>query len=135
MSLEQWLALLAFGITLLVYSIRLSYRLGALTLKVDTMWEFLMKRGTIEGQERGHLRAHSPLQVSDEMKQAFVPLMDNLRAFYVEKGTSMLDLELMLELERHFGDEIVKNICIPYKITNGACLVIAAKLLREAYKP
>ena len=131
MSIEQWLALFAFGVTLGGYVMRMSYRLGTLAIKVDTLWEFLMKRGTIEGLERGFLKANSPLAVTPEIRAAFDPIMEELLTFYPADGHKMKDLDLMFEMERRFSNKIIEAICIPLHVTNGACLVIAAKLLRD----
>ena len=123
------LAMFVFSILAVLY--RMGWRLGRIELKVDTMWEFLMRRAKLEGLRSGLMEEHSALFLSNELKAAFAPLMEHLRAFYTSKGQRLSDLDLMLALERNFGEEIVEKICKPLNVTNGACLVGAVKLLRE----
>jgi hypothetical protein len=35
------------------------------------------------------------------------------------------DAQLSLEIERRFGEEIVKKVCIPHGVSQGASLIVA----------
>ncbi len=118
------LALLGVGYTL-------SVRLAKLELKVDTIWEFLIRRAFSEAIQKGIATLNSPVVVTQAAKAMMDPLAFALRTFYINHGHHLTDTELMMEIERQFGDEILHKICIPNGFLAGACLVIAAQVAKE----
>ncbi len=53
------------------------------------------------------------------------PLRPKLQEFWRSKGYRLKPGEVMYELEKNFGAEIVQNLCIPQGIKDFECLIIA----------
>lgn len=109
-------------------------KVSALEVKVTTMWEFLMRRALSEGLEKGILTVNSPVKISDEAKKWMGDMAVELQQFYRKLGRNLSDLELAYEIERRFGDEILKKVCIPNGLYSGACLLIAMEVAKEINK-
>ena len=58
-----------------------------------------------------------------------------LREFYLKMGRHLSERELYVEIERRFGDRIVKEVCIPLGIDRGACLLIAHQVMLDKNEP
>lgn len=122
MSVVGWIAFLAFVV-------KVSMRFGALELKVDTMWGFQMRRAMSEVVHTGIGTKNSPLVLNDEVLDLMAPMRPKLQAWYQQQighpNHMHNDANLLLGLEQEFGDEITEKVCIPCKVTYGACLIIA----------
>lgn len=99
--------------------------------RVNTLWGFLLSRGIAEAVTKGVATMNSPITVTEEAKAWFEPIVAQLRTFYDGEGRGLSDVNLAIEIERRFGDRILKEICIPHGLFMGACLVIALQLLRD----
>ena len=53
-----------------------------------------------------------------------------IRKFYAKLGRRLSENDLALEIERRWGDRIVKEICIPNNMSRGECLVLALHAAR-----
>ena len=104
--------------------------------KVDTLWDFQMRRAQAEAIHRGVARMNSPVVVTAEAKldlaQALGSALGELRSFYTRFGRHLTERELWIEIERHWGEVITRRFCIPRGYSEGVCLVIAAALMRDA---
>lgn len=105
--------------------------LAKIEVKVDTMWDFTLRRGWGELVEKGQARMNSPLVLNADARAWMATMSTELRAFYARLGRRMSDRELAIEIERKYGDEILKKVCIPNGISAGACLIIALEVARE----
>lgn len=109
-------------------------RSAKIEVKVDTMWEFLMRRALSEGLEKGVVSMNSPVVVNEEAKKWMAGMAIELQKFYRKLGRNLTDHELAFEIERHFGDQILKEVCIPNGLSGGACLLIALEVAKEISK-
>lgn len=99
--------------------------------RVDIMWEFLMRRAISQAVNKGFGKMNSPIIISKEAQDLFTKLQSELQNFYQKKGFSLSDGELMFQIEKFWGDRIVKEVCIPNNMTEGECLVIAAAVAKQ----
>lgn len=111
---------------------KLSETLATIQVKVDTMWEFIMRRAKSELVAQGMGTMNSPLFFTPAAKAAIAPLEGELRRWYDNdpRLSTLSDTELAIELEREYGDEILTLVCIPHKLFMGACLWIAIEAAR-----
>ncbi len=98
--------------------------LATLQLKVDTMWDFTLRRAKSEAVAQGWATINSPLVFTEKAVAVIAPLMEPLRELY-EKLGPISDTDLAIEIERLFGNQILNEICIPNHLYMGACLLIA----------
>ena len=130
MTVAELLASAGF-ITAVISTIGWIYSYGRLSLKVDTMWEFTLRRGKSEAVDKGFATMNSPFIVTEEAKRRMEPLMTDIRETYRKLGEYVSDVDLMVELEQHYGDRMLTEVCIPCGFYMGACLAIAVQLLRD----
>jgi hypothetical protein len=124
LSVASWIALLAF-------IVKVSMRFGALELKVDTMWGFQMRRSMTEVVSTGVGTLNSPLVISDEVMASLNPIKDRLIKWYDGYEGRSSDASVLLGIEQAFGNELVKRVCIPCKLSYGACLIIALAVAKQ----
>ena len=113
------------------HAVEAEKRMVSIEVKVDTMWDFQMRRALSESIHKGIATINSPLTVTPEAKAWMHGLAEQLRDFYAKLGHRMTDRELALEIERRFGDEILHKVCIPNGLYEGACLIIAMEIAKE----
>jgi hypothetical protein len=100
-------------------------------VKIDTLWDFQMRRGAGELVAKGHATVNSPIVLSEEAKKWMHELAEELKKFYSKLGRHLSDRDLAFEIERRYGDDILKKVCIPNGISEGACLIIAMEVAKE----
>ncbi len=105
--------------------------MGRLELKVDTLWEFMMRRARSEAIKEGVAKRNSPIEVTQEAKNWMRPLIVPIREFYAKLGRHLSEAQLAYEIERQFGDRIVEEVCIPHGLSMGACLLIAIQSIED----
>lgn len=130
-DIHQWLNTIGALISILGVLYVGGWRLGQLQLKVDTMWLFQVNRMQSEAVMAGVAKKNSPIVVTDEAKRWMAPLIAPIKDFYRKIGRNMSDPELMLEIERRFGEQILNEVCIPHGLAHGACLLIAVQAVRD----
>lgn len=108
--------------------------IAKLEVKVDTMWAFQMRRSISESVQKGVATMNSPVKVTPEAKAWFETLRAELQAFYAKLGRKLTAHEMALEIERRFGDRMLKEVCIPQGLYEGVCLLIAMEVAKEAPK-
>ncbi len=109
-------------------------RIQVVETRVETLWAFQLRRAAIEVMNRGIGKVNSPVVISDEAKSWMASLAEELKAFYRQMGRNLSTTQLAEEIERRWGAEIVKQVCIPHGLFQGACLLIAMEVAREAGK-
>lgn len=112
----------------------ISRKLTELEVKVETMWLFHLRRGMAEAVDKGVGTLNSPLVLNEKARQMFGPFGGELEVFYSGLDRTLSDSELALEIERKFGDRILKEVCLPNDMKYGACLLIAVSLAKQGSK-
>lgn len=116
---------------LMMWITKVAGRLSKMELKVETTWDFLMRRAVSEAVMTGVAVKNSPVVVNDEAKKWMKPILGPIRDFYKSLGRKMTEYELMMEIERRFGEQILDEVCIPHGLSQGACLLIAVQAAME----
>jgi len=124
LSVASWVALLAF-------IVKVSMRFGALELKVDTMWGFQMRRSMTEVVTSGVGTLNSPLLIRDEVMQSLNPIKQRLMDWYDGYEGRGSDASVLLGIEQAFGNELMSRVCLPCKLSYGACLIIALAVAKQ----
>jgi hypothetical protein len=107
-------------------------RLARLELKVDTIWDFLIRRALSEAVNKGVGTVQSPFQPSAQARAYFGGLVNELREFYRTVGCKLRsDRELFVAVERRFGERFLREVCIPHGLDAGACIHAAIALMKE----
>lgn len=99
--------------------------------KMSTVWGFLMNRAIGEAVQKNIATFNSPVVISEEAKKWMAGMANQLRDFYAKLGRRMSEWELALEIERLFGEQILKEVCIPNGLSQGACLLIAIEVAKD----
>lgn len=101
-------------------------RLAKLEVKVDTMWAFQMRRAFTEAMDQGIATVNSPLTFTVDVRERMRPIEKELRQFWIDTGSHMKnDAEVLLGIEAQFGARLIEMVCIPCRLTHGACLLLA----------
>ncbi len=96
-----------------------------ISVKTDTLWDFQLRRGAVEAKRRGFGEQNSPLVLNKTARVLMRSMEADLRSYYATLDPSMHIRELSACIERVFGDRLVREICIPADIDQGACLLMA----------
>ncbi len=113
---------LALLVTIIGGFFNLVSRLSRIELKVDTMWDFQMRRGVAEAVSKGMGTVNSPLVVSPVVKEWYAPIADELISFYTDEGHKLEERDLFIAIEKKFGDRLLKEVCIPRGLFVGSCI-------------
>lgn len=105
-------------------------RFARMEVKVDTMWAFQMRRAEADAIQNGFATRNSPLAISPQVARLFDQFADQLRHLYQRQGRHLSDFDLMLEIERSLGEDLLREVAMPNKMTNGSCIVLAAQLAK-----
>lgn len=105
-------------------------RIATMEVKVNTMWEFQMRRAQGEAVQTGIATKNSPLIFTEESKAWLSDIAPAMQAFYNDKGKNLGDTDLAIEIERMWGEHILDTVCIPRKLSHGACLLLAIEVAR-----
>lgn len=128
------IGLFTLAITLLSGSFIFGARIARLEVRVDTIWEFLMKKAIGEALSKGVATMNSPLVPHEQVYEWFKDLKDDLEKWYKEQGAGKTDNELALLVEQKFGDKILKEISLPHDLTHSAALVVAIAIAKGTTK-
>lgn len=117
------------------------YLVAEVRVKVNKLWrdnetwnDFNMQRAWGEAFRMGAATKNSPIVITQQARDWMDPLAAELRAFYrgCKKGIS--DDELWKEIQRSFGQRILDMVCIPYDLSQGACILIAVDVAKGGGK-
>ena len=106
-------------------------QLSALQVKVDTMWQFQIRRGVSEVVHQGAGTMNSPLEIFEKYRSALDPIKGELVRFWKDRGHSVNDCDAMLEIERLFGAQLFEKVCIPCGMSHAGCLIVALSVASE----
>src|SRR5881394_276394 len=104
---------------------RIMYQMGQMQLKVNTVWDFLMRRGQVELVNSGWGTKQSPFKLTATIFESILPLISDIVHFYAEFKKNKPDAperDLFIAIENKFGEVLVERICIPMKVQLGACV-------------
>lgn len=104
-------------------------KIAKLEVKVDTLWDFQMRRAFSEAVSTGVATMNSPLQIKEQAKNKLDPMKQDLQKFW-EENQNLKGIEIIMKLEAKFGDQILKELCIPLGLSHGSCLLIALAVAR-----
>ncbi len=109
-------------------------KLTTIEVKVATMWNFLLRRAKGEAVLSGLADFNSPLVVKDSAK-SLVPqdLRDKIVLAFADQP-ELSDVEMAVAIELRFGDEILREMCVPHGLYMGACLMICMAVVRDSHK-
>lgn len=119
---------------LLIAVVRFSMALGEMRTKVDTMWAYQMRRAMSEVVQSGIGKMESPISFDESTRAHLSPIRDRLRAWWNNNGKDDNDASSLLEIERIFGDELLKLVCVPCRLSHGACLLLALAVAKDTGK-
>lgn len=105
-----------------------------LELKVNTLWDFLMRRSIASGVDNGVVTMNSPIKSTRSMDELLEPFAKDFAELYKNIGCHLNERDLFIEFEKSFGDRIMREICIPYKIHQGAAIFAAIDVAKKRYK-
>ncbi len=125
------LGVITIQIGVIIWLAKLAWWMSATETKLNVVWGFLMNRAIGEAVQKNIATFNSPVIISEEAKRWMSGIADQLRDFYVRLGRRMTEWELALEIERVYGDRILKEVCIPNNLSQGACLLIAVEVSKE----
>lgn len=136
-----WNALTALGtmavpvITVLVLHGKSTARYAKMELKIDTLWDFQMRRGMVEATHKGWGEIQNPFIVSDQALSYFEKLRPELEGWFAALTPEKRGLrELVIGIEQYFGNRIVKEICVPYGVSHAACNLMAAAVASGVHR-
>lgn len=112
----------------------IAYKYGQLEIKVNTLWEFLMRRSLATGIEHGSLTMNSPIKSTATAEHALQSMANDLGDFYKYTGFKLNERDLFIEIERRFGDRILREVAIPHKIHQGAAVFAAIDVAKKKAK-
>lgn len=128
------IAMATLIIGIVVWLGKLTWWMAQMDTKMSTVWSFLMNRAIGEAVQKNIATFNSPVVVSEEAKKWMAGMADQLRDFYAKLGRRLTEWELALEIERVFGEKILKEVCIPNSLSQGACLLIAIEVAKDINK-
>ena len=117
-------------VALFATAIAASRRFGALELKVNTMWDFQMRRAFSEVNMTGLAVRNSPLRFTPDAMSRLDPIKPALVAFWKALDHPIEDGDMLLEIERKFGAELISMVCVPCGLSHGACLLLALSVAK-----
>lgn len=107
----------------------ISHKLGRLEVKVDTLWDFMVRRATSEAVIKGAGSLNSPFILSEVARSWFaLDLQEKLQNDYIEFWMGKEDKEIFLEIEKKYGERLLKEVCIPNHLFSGACVMAAIEI-------
>jgi hypothetical protein len=109
-------------------------KMATLSVKVETMWSFMMKRAISEAVNNDLMKHNSPLEITAKGYNYIQPMAQEMWKYY-EKNTAtsskLNDADLALAIERDFGERLLKEICIPNNLLFGECVILAIEAVRK----
>jgi len=97
--------------------------------KADQTWEYIYRRAMLRALRRGFVRMNSPLVVNEDLQRAYEPIKSDLvNICQKAKAKHATDPDVALEIEKRHFPWIADNICRPFEMDQGECLVIAVEV-------
>jgi hypothetical protein len=106
--------------------------LAEMKVKVNTMWEFQMRRAISEVSSSGMGTINSPITMKPEVIACFGHIRDQLVELNCDPNFQALgSVDQLLEIEQKFGGKIFEEICLPNRLSHGACLIAALMVAKQ----
>jgi hypothetical protein len=102
--------------------------------KVSIIVDMLIRNAKTEAIIKGLATINSPLLISDEARNLFSPMAEELISYYETCGKNLSEADLFIDVQSKFGDKIFDEICLPLKIMSNACISLAIAFMREQSK-
>ena len=120
-------------VALIGFTIRFSFVLGQVRLKIDTIWNLYIASANNEGVNKNFMQRNSPLVLTAKAIEAFDAsgLGKELQEYYIREGHKFDDVRLLGEIEKRWGDRIAKEIAEPFHLHAGAEFIAAMKIAKQ----
>lgn len=114
---------------------RLASKIATTDVKVNTLWDYHIRRSVVAGLNNETLRVNSPIQATTKGEEWFKDVSEDLLKWYktCSNCKSMSDRDLFVAIEKEFGKRITSEIAIPNNVHPGEAIAIAVALCR-AYR-
>ena len=126
---------LVFGaVTLIPTLVYLVVRVRQLAQNLHTLWQFTIRRAKVEAILAGWGVIRSPLRLTPEAIALLTPLIVELATFYttlIRENPRISEVDLFIAFENRFGDVLVEKVCIPHRLTRGACVIAAIEVSKQ----
>jgi hypothetical protein len=109
-----------------------STRLARIELKANTAWEFLVRRAFGEAVNDEIVKTKSEFHLADDARGLYGPIALDLEKFWKDEGHGLAPVPLFIAVEQRWGEWLLHNICIPRKLSQGACVIGAIEFMKEA---
>jgi len=154
MSIIEWITLAGVIISIILSIIScasIAYLAGVKITRLETQLEFLredftelkgamraisdflFRRGSVDTVLKGKATMNSPITIHDQYLGLFKELESDVRKF-AQSNPEWSNAELALQIDRRWGDFIVKNIGVPNGLSHDECIYIITKLARAEAK-
>lgn len=124
-TLHQIINSIVAGMSLITVLWLAAVKITKMEVKVDTLWGMLLKRGVVEGVQKGLMTVNSPVRLVNNSGLMLESMADELREFYATKCKGKNESDAALAIEGQFGSRLALEVCIPNKISLGVCILIA----------
>ena len=108
-------------------------KLSRVESRVEVLWTFQLRRGIVESVNGGLLEHHSPLAVTQRLKDRYKVIFATVKDYYDSEGNRLTDTDLAIGIEKLFWPSI-KEMCAKEDIFDGACLVVLLNYVRPTSK-
>jgi hypothetical protein len=101
---------------------------------IDTLQIYLLKRGAEEAVQKKLGTLNSPLVFHSDVVNQFMGLTvaNDIRKFVkTSNNVALPDPKLAFEIEKKFGNDIIKQMCVPMGVTMGACLLMVLDIAKN----
>jgi hypothetical protein len=99
--------------------------------RVETLWNFHIRRGMVEAVHKGVADMNSPIEMRDDSLKVVEGLREDLLDWYEKLGRpDITNRDLFIEIEKHFGDRLLFEVCKPYGFKEGTCILLCIAVIR-----
>jgi hypothetical protein len=101
--------------------------------RIDAIIEILMRNARTAARATARLKATEgdPYDFIDLCRPYFEHLKKDMQVYYRERGMKLTEQELFLDIQRHFGPAMEKEVCEPLGLKSNECIVAAVEIMRE----
>lgn len=99
--------------------------------RIDSTWDYLMRRAMAEGLIKGLATMNSPMIITDEVRGWYAPFATELREWYRRSGRYRTEREMFEDVNTMFGSKFLDKICIEHNLQAGFCIAAAIEIARS----
>lgn len=133
MNLHEIINSIGVGLSLLAVLWILAVKITRLEVRVEVIWNFLLKRAIVEGVDKGLMTLNSPVRITNKATSVLGVMTKELQEKYKTTWNKLSENELAFVIEKEYGDRLVQEVCLPNNITLGVCLLIATAIAKGEY--